>query len=325
MNRDRVLAELTAHQGSYMSGQELADRLNISRVAIWKHIEMLKEQGYDICAVSGRGYQLTTPGGLINAQVVQSILVADALIGSRISYLPRVDSTNEALKRLNTEKALEEGSVLAAGTQERGKGRRGRHWESPAGGLWFSFYLKPRIPLENIALLSLVFSLAIARALDHYLPVPLMIKWPNDVYADGKKLTGILLETSGEMDAPDYLITGVGINSNVRMADFPAELRNSCTSLLEQSGVQVDHNELLAGVLQSLDQYYRRFMQEGFTSILPEFKKRCFHLGQRIELMQGKRKISGNNVDINERGHLLVDSGEDIIEITTGDVNLLGR
>lgn len=324
MNRDRVLAELTVHQGRYISGQELADRLNISRVAIWKHIEILKEQGYDISAVSGRGYQLTSPGGLINALAVQNLLT-DVLIGSRISYLPRVDSTSDALKRLSAENALEEGSVLAAGTQERGKGRRGRHWESPSGGLWFSFYLKPMIPLENIGLLSLVFSVAIARGLDRYLPVPPTIKWPNDVYSDGKKITGILLETSGEMDAPDYLVTGVGINTNVRMTDFPAELRNSCTSLLELAGVLVDHNELLAEVLQSLDQYYRRFLQEGFTCILPEFKERCFHLGQRIELMLGKRKISGNNVDINERGHLLVESGEEIIEITAGDVNLLGR
>ncbi|MGE5391896.1 MAG: biotin operon repressor, partial [Deltaproteobacteria bacterium] len=160
MNRDSVLAELTAHQDNYISGQELAERLNISRVAIWKHIEALKEQGYDIRAVSGRGYQLVSRGGLVDAQAVQCLL-GDAVIGRRIIYLPRVDSTNEAIKRMRLDPGLEEGTVLVAGTQERGKGRMGRHWESPPGGLWFSVYLKPRIPLENIALLSLVFSVAI--------------------------------------------------------------------------------------------------------------------------------------------------------------------
>jgi len=323
VNRESVLAELAAHQGEYISGQDLAEGLNISRVAVWKHIEALKEQGYDIRAVSGRGYQLAVRGGLIEAQVVQAAL-AGAQIGKRIIYLPRVDSTNEALKRLRLEENLEEGTLLAAGTQERGKGRMGRRWESPPGGLWFSVILQPRVPLEHIALLSLVFALAVNQTLDQYLPVPAAIKWPNDVYAGGKKLVGILLETSGEMDAPEYLIVGIGINTNIGAEDIPPAMRPLCTSVLEQGGVLVSHNELLAGVLQSLDQYYRRFLEEGFSNILPEFKAKCFHLGQQVEIQQGTRKISGTNIDINERGHLLVDTGEDIVEITTGDVHLLG-
>ena len=323
MNRDRVLAELADNQGEYISGQELAARLNISRVAVWKHIEALKEQGYDIRAVSGRGYQLEARGGLISPKDVQGSL-GDVLIGSRVIYLPRVDSTNEALKRLRTEGNLKEGTVLAAGVQERGKGRMGRHWESPPGGLWFSVLLQPRIPLERVALLSLVFAVAAARALDTCLPSPAMIKWPNDVYTAGKKLVGILLEASGELDGPEYLIVGTGINTNITGEDFPPELRSVCTSLLDESQTMISHNELLAGILKSMDVYYHRFMQDGFTAILPEFKAKCLHLGQQVELMQGSSKVSGVNVDINERGHLLVDTGKEIVEITTGDVNLVG-
>ncbi|MGE5389492.1 MAG: biotin--[acetyl-CoA-carboxylase] ligase, partial [Deltaproteobacteria bacterium] len=170
---------------------------------------------------------------------------------------------------------------------------------------------------------SLVFSVAIARALDRYLKVPAVIKWPNDIYLEGKKLTGILLETSGELDAPEYLITGVGINTNIRSDEFPMEMQLFCTSLLEQTRVTVDHNELLAGVLHSMDHYYRRFMQGGFTDVLPEYKEKCFHLGQQVGMMQGNRKVSGINIDINERGHLIVDAGSQMIEITTGDVNLV--
>ncbi|NLW91217.1 MAG: biotin--[acetyl-CoA-carboxylase] ligase, partial [Syntrophomonadaceae bacterium] len=296
MNRNKVLAELTAHQDNYISGQELADRLSISRVAIWKHIAALKEQGYDIRAVSGRGYQLTR-GGPIDPQVVQDAL-ADALIGNRIIFLPRVDSTNETLKRMHLEPGLAEGTVLVAGTQERGKGRIGRRWESPLGGLWFSVYLQPRTPLESIALLSLIFSLAISRVLEGYTPVA--IKWPNDVYASGKKLSGILLETSGELDAPEYLISGIGINTNLPINDFPIEMREISTSLLEQVGITLDHNDLLIEILHSMDQYYRRFLQEGFLGILPEYKERCFHLGKPLEIRQGTRMIRGINTDVNE-------------------------
>lgn len=323
MNRDRVLAELAAHQGEYISGQELAARLNISRVAVWKHIEALKEQGYDIAAVSGRGYQLASRGGVIQPEAVRARLVS-TLVGSEIIYLPRVDSTNEALKRKRKEQELPEGTVLIAGIQEKGKGRMGRHWESPPGGLWFSFLLQPGIPLEQVALLSLVFALAVARVLDAYLPSGAMIKWPNDIYTENKKLTGILLEASGELDRPEYLIVGIGINTNIAREDFPLELGQVCTSILEQGGTVVSHNELLAGILKSVDEYYLRFMREGFLAILPEFKEKCFHLGKQVELMQGSRKVSGINVDINDRGHLLIDSAGEIIEITTGDVNLIG-
>jgi len=323
MKRDRVLAELAAHQGEYISGQELASRLNISRVAIWKHIESLKEQGYDIRAVSGRGYQLETRGGLIQPAEVQAIK-GNTLIGSQIIFVPRADSTNEALKRLRLEQDLTEGTVLIAGTQERGKGRMGRHWESPPGGLWFSVLLQPRVPMEHIALLSLVFAIAVARTLDRYLPAPTALKWPNDVYANNKKVVGILLETSGELDAPEYLIVGIGVNTNISNKDFPPETRSFCTSLLEESTNEVSHNELLAGLLRNLDEYYSRFMQDGFTAILPEFKEKCFHLEKQVELLLGTRQVSGINLDINERGHLLVQTEEGIIEITTGDVHILG-
>lgn len=323
MNRDKVLAELAEHQGEYISGQELASRLNISRVAVWKHIESLKEQGYNIRAVSGRGYQLEARGGLIRPAEIQDIK-GDTLIGNQVFFIPRVDSTNEALKRLRLEQSLAEGTVLAAGTQEKGKGRMGRHWESPPGGLWFSVLLQPRVPLEHIALLSLVFAIAVARTLDRYLPAPTALKWPNDVYADKKKVVGILLETSGELDAPEYLIVGIGVNTNISNEDFPPEMRSFCTSLLEEGKNEVSNNELLAGLLGNLDAYYGRFMRDGFSAILPEFKEKCFHLGQQVELRQGNRKISGINIDINERGHLLVNNGSEVIEITTGDVNLVG-
>lgn len=323
MNRDSVLAELAEHQDGYISGQELALRLNISRVAVWKHIEALKAQGYDIRAISGRGYQLAAQGGLIRPTEIQAALDG-GLIGRQIIFAPRVDSTNEGLKRLRLEQDLAEGTVLVAGNQEKGKGRRGRRWESPPGGLWFSFYLRPHIPLEEIALLSLVFAAAAAGALEQYLPQPALIKWPNDIYTAGRKLTGILLETGGELDASEYLIVGIGINTNIDSDDFPLEMRPFCTSLLEQGQRQVPHNELLARVLAQFNQYYNRFMQEGFPAILPEFKAKCLHLGQQVELMQGSRKISGINIDINQRGHLLVQNAQEIVEITTGDVNLVG-
>ena len=318
--RQKILKELLQNRDSFISGSQLGERLGISRVAIWKHIEALKEEGYDINGVSGRGYQLEDSGIIIPDEIMAGL--PQQLIGSQIYYYPRLDSTNEALKR-SIKDHPSEGTVYVAGKQEEGKGRRGRKWESSSGGLWFSFLLRPTLSLPQTALLSLVFAVSLVKSLDVFSGSLCQIKWPNDVYCQGKKIAGILLEMSGEIDNADYLIVGIGINVNVRKNDFPAAIAASSTSLLEVNGREIDADEVLLTVLKDLDSYYQEYLKNGFSDIRLEFKSRCLHLGKVIETVRGQDIIRGINTDIDEMGNLMVQCQDDLLRISTGDVKVL--
>jgi len=318
--RKKILKELVTNQDEFISGNELARRLGISRVAVWKHIEALKEEGYDIIGVSGKGYYLDKTMGVIIPEDVE-ISLKGQLIGSKVVYYPHLDSTSEALKRSLKENLVQEGTVLIAGSQNRGKGRRGRTWESPPGGLWFSFLLLPKLPVAQIALLSLTFAVALARSLESYLPVG--IKWPNDVYYQNKKIAGLLLEMSGEIDRADYLIVGIGINVNIKREQLSNQISALATSILEESGQVIPLNDLLKTVLVFINQYYRNFLQTGFTTIRKEFKSFCIHLDKEIAIFNGKQVIRGINTDIDEMGNLILTNSDGSIRITSGDVRVV--
>jgi len=317
--RQKILKELLENRDIYISGSELAGRLGISRVAVWKHIEALKAEGYEINGVSGKGYRLNDKGAIMPETVKAGL--AGQLIGREILYYPRLDSSSEALKRSLKDQAIEEGTVYVAGKQEQGKGRRGRRWESPAGGLWFSFLLHPDLAMSQIALLSLTFAVALARSLDNLGPV--CIKWPNDVYYRDKKIAGILLEMSGEIDSADYLIVGIGLNLNIKQGDFPGRVALDATSLMEEGGKAIAANDMLISVLKELNRYYREFLHSGFAGIRLEFKSLCMHLGKEIEVIQGPKKIHGINSDIDEMGNLIIENQGGRTRISTGDVRVV--
>ncbi|MBP8819327.1 MAG: biotin--[acetyl-CoA-carboxylase] ligase [Syntrophomonadaceae bacterium] len=318
--RQKILRKLVQNQNNFISGSQLAESLGISRVAVWKHIEALKEEGYDITGVSGRGYQIKDSGIIIPDEIRASL--PQQLIGSQIYYYPRLDSTNQALKR-SIKDHLPEGTVYVAGKQEEGKGRRGRKWESPPGGLWFSFLLRPTLPLPQTALLSLVFAVSLVKSLDVFLGSLCQIKWPNDIYCQGKKIAGILLEMSGEIDNTDNLIVGIGINVNVRTNDLPAFIGANSTSMLEICGREIAADKVLITALKDLDRYYHEFLKNGFTDIRLEFKSRCLHLGKAIETTRGTDIIRGINTDIDEMGNLMLQYQDTLIRISTGDVKVL--
>lgn len=317
--REQILKELLQNRDNFISGSQLARRLGISRVAVWKHIEALKEEGYEITGVSGRGYQLNDKGVII-PEVIKASL-GGQLIGREIVYYPQLDSSSEALKRSLKDKVIEEGTVYVAGKQDQGKGRRGRRWESPAGGLWFSFLLRPNLAVSQIALLSLTFAVALAKSLKNLGPV--YIKWPNDIYYRDKKIAGILLEMSGEIDSTDYLIVGIGLNLNIKQADFPEPVAPGATSLMEEGGKKIAANDMLIALLQELNRYYQQFLQTGFAGIRIEFKSLCMHLEKEIEVVQGPKRIHGINSDIGEMGNLIIESQDGQLSISTGDVRVV--
>lgn len=321
-NNDPILKYLHQQRGAYISGSELASRLGISRVAVWKRIEGLRKAGYDISACQGRGYCLEPGSSFFSPPEVVDRLQT-TLLGQEMLFFPRLDSTNEELKRLILQGRASDGMVIAAGRQERGKGRVGRLWESPAGGLWFSLYLLLDLPLQQLALLSPVFAVALAIAVNKFLPVPCGVKWPNDLYCQGKKIAGILLESSGELGATQQLVVGAGINVNVAADDFSNDIRPKSTSLLLESGQILAVEDVLIAALEAMEEYLGRYLQEGWTNIRGEFKELCVHLGREIEIHRGQESIAGKNIDIDELGQLVIEQEGRLLKIGAGEVQTI--
>lgn len=244
------------------------------------------------------------------------------LIGRDIIYLSETDSTNEHVRRLLEAGGLAAGTVVVAEQQTQGKGRAGREWESPPGGLWFSVLMKPKLPLERMALLSLVFAVAISQALNKYAMVNCQLKWPNDIYIKGKKLAGILLE-AGIYDEQNYLIAGIGINMNLDKDALSPANWELAASLSDYSPKHLDRLQILETILQHLDLYYTRFAGGRFNDILREYKSRCFHLNQQVSINRAGKLITGINIDIDDSGRLILDVGNKIEAISTGDVHVL--
>jgi len=321
--RQRILHELAIHSGQHVSGSELADKLGISRVAVWKHIEVLKKEGYQISGTSGKGYKIEDDYNILLPQQIKRQLKTQ-MFGKEILYYPKLKgSSNKKAGELIREKRIPAGTVVIASLQTEGKGRRGKVWESPSGGTWFSIIIKPNMSIQETARLSLVFAVAISNALDRYVPLKTELKWPNDVYYQGKKLCGILLETSGEIDQVDYVVVGVGINVNLGKESFSELTREKATSLLIASGRRYKLENVLVDVLVSMEKYYNLLLAQGFNTILHEFKDKCFHLNQNVAIQVVHQVVKGKNLDIDEMGSLLVKTENGVEKLTTGDIKLL--
>lgn len=320
--RQKILAKLYELKGEHVSGNDLADELGISRVAIWKHIEALKQEGYYITGISGKGYSLSDYNSIILPDEIMAQMDKTSLF-NKVLFFPMVDSTNKLGKELLNNNQAEEGLVIVAARQSAGQGRLGRKWDSPLGGLWFSFILKPKLALHELPLLSLVFAVAIASALEEFLDKPCEIKWPNDVFVNGKKMAGILLEVSGQVDNIDYVIAGIGININIDITNLSNETRQVATSLLQETNREIPNSIILPLVLTYLEKYYNLFITEGFGKIRDEFKQKCLHLGRNVAVQQGNKIVTGLNTDIDSQGTMILKVNEDIVRITTGDVKII--
>ncbi|NLB89010.1 MAG: biotin--[acetyl-CoA-carboxylase] ligase [Syntrophomonadaceae bacterium] len=319
--RQRILAKLYELKGTPVSGNDLAEELGISRVAVWKHIDALKQEGYDITGVSGKGYSLNDWTSVIwPDEIIKNL---NSGLVKQILFYPTLNSTNELAKELLANKKAKEGLVIVAGRQTSGKGRLGRVWESPAGGLWFSIILSPKLPLHELPLLSLVLAVAVASALDEFLDTTCGIKWPNDVFINDKKIAGILLEVSGQVDNIDSVIAGIGININISPDIWSSATKNIATSLFEVTSRPIPNNIILPVVLSHIEKYYNLFITNGFAPIREVFKERCVHLNKKVSVKQVNKLVTGINTDIDNQGNMVVKVGNDIVCITTGDVKII--
>ena len=307
----------------YVSGEVLAQKLGISRVAVWKQIQRLKDIGYEIIAEQNLGYCLISRPDLLIPQEVQKGL-STTYIGKKIFYFPELESTNIIAKEkaLRRTEAIDESTIIIAERQSAGKGRLGREWFSPAGGIWLSIILYPQLPPSYIPRITLMTAVAVAKAIKMCTQIEPQIKWPNDILINEKKVCGILTEMSAELDMINWVVVGIGINVNIDHQKFPENIQPNTISLKEVSGKEVLRVKLAQTFLQEFENYYDKLKRKEFPSILEEWKLYSHTLGRKIRVDIGERIITGEAVDINEEGALVLkkEDGERV-EIISGTVS----
>ncbi len=266
----------------WVSGQQISDRLGITRAAIWKHIKTLKDQGHTILAAPRKGYQLVKAADLIAADDIRACLNTRIMGRDRIICLDQTDSTNSQAKRLAAEGAAE-GTLVVAESQAGGRGRRGRSWFSPAGqNIYASVILRPAMAPSQTPQITLTTAVAVARALQEAAGLNATIKWPNDILIAEKKIAGILTEITTEMDAVDYVVVGLGVNVNTTAADMPPDIRPIATSVRIESGSRFSRSDLLCSLLQQFERYYDMLQYDGFKPIMAQWREMSDIIGRPV-------------------------------------------
>ena len=306
----------------YISGEALAQKLGISRVAIWKQIQKLKDMGYAIIADQNLGYCLISRPDLLIPQEVQGGLFTK-YIGKEIYYFPELKSTNIIAKEkaLHRAEGINEGTLIIAERQSAGKGRLGREWFSPAGGIWLSIILYPQLPPSYIPRITLMTAVAVVKAIKMCVQIEPQIKWPNDILINEKKVCGILTEMSAELDIIHWIVVGIGINANIDHREFPEDIQENAISLKEFLGKEILRVKMVQIFLQEFEKYYEGLKRREFSSILKEWKLYSHTLGKKTKVDIGERIIAGEAIDINESGALILkkEDGE-LIEIVSGTI-----
>ena len=244
------------------------------------------------------------------------------LIGKTIHCFSEVTSTNDLAKEMASIRA-KEGTVIIAETQTHGKGRFGREWASPRGGVWLSIVLRPKLPPKDVPKLTLTASLAVAKIISQLFNLKTEVKWPNDVLINGKKVCGILTEASTRGSKTNFVVVGIGINANVDLDSFPAEVRENATSLKHELKREIDREEFIHNLLETMEHYYVILTEGRFNLILEEWKGLCGFLGSHVEVFGLAEKIEGLAVDVDESGALIIRLEDGTLrKVFSGDVSL---
>lgn len=319
-----ILRLFRESRDSFVSGAAISRELQISRTAVWKHVNALRSEGYVIEAVPSRGYQLVSAPDILNESEVRDSLNAK-LLGSQLICLSETLSTNSDAFRL-AEEGAPEGTVVIADSQSGGKGRMGRRWVSPANtNLYCSVVLRPAIMPYQAPQLTFLSAVAVSRAIEVETALQPEIKWPNDVLIEGSKVAGLLNEMSAETDGINFVILGIGVNLNMRAEQFPDDLRSPATSLLLASGRRVCRARFAATVLGELDRLYLQFLAHGFGPVREEWQQRCNARGRDVAVSDGgSEMLQGAFAGIDADGALLVRlPGGTVERILSGDVRIV--
>jgi BirA family biotin operon repressor/biotin-[acetyl-CoA-carboxylase] ligase len=286
----RQILEALRECSGYLSGERLSSQFGTSRVSIWKHIRSLKEDGYVIEA-SPRGYKLVSSPDLLLPYEFPGL-------EQRIHYFLEVSSTMDAAREL-AKNGAGEGTIVIAEAQTRGRGRLSREWISPAGGIYFTIVLRPRISPAYAPKINLMASVAVAATIRKLFELKAELKWPNDVLIEGRKVCGILAEMDAEMDAVNFVNIGIGINANNSIPQFERKV----TSLKSELGREISRKELLSALLTEIEQWQPLLMD---ADLLEEWKKLSVTLNKDVRILAPGEVIVGKAIDIDTTGSLII-------------------
>lgn len=320
--KHHILSVLEKNKGKNVSGAKLAQELSISRNAVWKSIKALQKEGYSITAVTNKGYCLSEDNDILSSQSITPYL-ADNLKELKLEVHKSVTSTNTLLKELAGQGETE-GKVLIAEEQTGGRGRLGRYFYSPAKtGIYMSILLRPKLTVEDSLSITTLAAAAVAEAVEKVTGCEAKIKWVNDIYCHGKKVCGILTEASVDFEGGglEYCIVGIGINVSRPTGDFPDELKDIASAILEKNIYSSElRSRLVAEILNNFWKYYAVFSKKTF---LEEYRKRSFLIGKEINIISGEKSQSGTALDIDDNARLIVKlSDGEIKTLSSGEISI---
>ena len=320
--KEEILRLLRSADG-YISGQELCNRFGVSRTAVWKAINQLKEAGYEIEAQQNKSYRLMAAPDLMTEAEIKSLMHTE-WVAKEVLYFDTIDSTNTKAQEL-AEKGYPSGTLVVADKQESGKGRRGRSWVSPSGtGIFMTLMIKPDINPNNASMLTLVAALAVAKAITSVTGEEALIKWPNDIVVNGKKVCGILTEMNAQFDYINHIVVGIGIN--VHNESFPEEISQMASSLMIEAGGKRFHRaQIIAETMSYFEQYYDTFLKtQDLSALVREYDELLVNRNKSVRVLDPKEPFDGKAMGITPKGELIVDTWESRKLVSSGEVSVRG-
>lgn len=327
MSRDTVLKLLQSSGGAYVSGEAVSEALGVSRAAVWKAVDALRREGYEIESRKNRGYRLVSAPDSLSESAIRARLGETARVGTTLRCFEQIDSTNAYLKRVAADGAAD-GTVAIADEQTGGRGRRGRGFLSPAGkGVYLSVLLRPEVEPARLLPLTGFVAVATCDAVERVASVRPQIKWTNDLVLGGKKLCGILTELSveGESGALQYVVVGIGVNASHTKEDFAGGLEDIATSLAIETGKSVSRAALAAAMIEELDRLYAALLTGETQPYLDAYRRDCLTIGREVQLLWQDTRERVRAVDVDDELGLVVIRGDgrrDVIR--TGEVSVRG-
>lgn len=317
------ILSLLREADNYISGQEICERFQVTRTAVWKAMNKLKAEGYEIEAVQNRGYRLVKQPDVFTQNELKS-RIRNEWAGNNLLFYDTIGSTNLQAKLL-AEEGAPHGTLVVAGEQTDGRGRKGRNWISPPDvNVYFTLLLRPDFPPNLASMLTLVMALAVKHGIEDVCESTALIKWPNDIVMNGKKVTGILTELSLQGEDIQYVVIGVGLN--VKKQSFPMELEHKVTTIEIEAGKDISRALLLQKILQHFESEYEKFLTKmDLSLLLKDYNDSLVNKNREVRVLDPAGEYTGIAQGINKKGELLVQMPDQTIkEVYAGEVSVRG-
>lgn len=319
--KEKVL-KLLIEANDFLSGEDISKSLGVSRTAIWKHINKLKQEGYLIESVTNKGYRIDLQNDILNGVELATLKKEAGLIRDVLVY-EQIDSTNKEAKRMGMEG--KKNLLIISEEQLSGSGRRGKGWVSvKKTGVYMTILLKPELTPSQGAMLTLIAGVSVLRAIKSLTNMECKIKWPNDIVLNNKKICGILTEMSSEIDFINYLVIGIGINVNQSIME--EDIKEIGTSLRLEGGQTYNRKQLIIQVIEEFEPLYNQYLEEkSLNFIIEEYNRDCINIGKMVKIEEGSNMFIGKALEVNNEGELIVELEDKSIKtIGSGEVSVRG-